>query len=56
MSSMLDEKLYNANINLKSTACTQAVFDEIMKELNIIPNVDDSNLMKATLQKIKTSR
>jgi len=56
IASMLDERLYKANINLKSTAYVQGTFDSIMKELNIIPNVDDSNLMKATLQRIKTSR
>lgn len=56
MALMLDERLYKAGINLKSTAYTQDTFNSIMKELNIIPNVDDSNLMKATLQRIKTSR
>ncbi len=56
MATMLDERLYKAGINLKSTSYTQDTFNSIMKELNIIPNVDDSNLMKATLQRIKTSR
>ena len=56
MASMLDKRLYKANVNLKSTSYTQSVFDSVMKELNIIPNADDSNLMKATLQRIKTSR
>lgn len=56
ITAMLDERLYKAGINLKSTSYTQDTFNSIMKELNIIPNVDDSNLMKATLQRIKTSR
>ncbi len=52
----LDEKLYKAGINLKSTQYTQSTINEIMKELNIIPDAGNSNLMKATLQRIETSR
>lgn len=55
-SEMLDERLYKANINLKSTQYTQKVINDIMKELNVIPDTGNSNLMKATLQRIETSR
>lgn len=53
---LLDERLYKANVNLKSTQYTQNTINEIMKELNIIPDSANSNLMKATLQRIETSR
>ncbi len=53
---MLDERLYKAGVNLKSTQYTQNTINGIMKELNIIPNAGNSNLMKATLQRIETSR
>ena len=53
---MLDDKLYNAGVNLKSTQYTQNTINSIMKELNIVPDAGNSNLMKATLQRIGTSR
>ena len=53
---LLDERLYKAGVNLKSTQYTQNTINGIMKELNIIPNSSNSNLMKATLQRIETSR
>ena len=53
---MLDDKLYQAGVNLKSTQYTQNTINSIMKELNIVPNAGNSNLMKATLQRIETSR
>lgn len=53
---MLDERLYKAGVNLKSTQYTQNVINDIMKELSIVPNAGNSNLMKATLQRIETSR
>ena len=53
---MLDERLYKAGVNLKSTKYTQNTINGIMKELNIIPDSGNSNLMKATLQRIETSR
>lgn len=53
---MLDERLYKAGVNLKSTQYTQNTINGIMKELNIVPNAGNSNLMKATLQRIETSR
>lgn len=53
---LLDERLYKAGVNLKSTKYTQNTINGIMKELNIIPDSGNSNLMKATLQRIETSR
>ena len=53
---MLDDRLYKAGVNLKSTQYTQNTINGIMKELNIVPNAGNSNLMKATLQRIETSR
>ena len=56
MADLLDERLYKAGINLKDVNYTQSTINNIMKELNIIPDAGNSNLMKATLQRIKTSR
>lgn len=53
---MLDEKLFKANVNIKNTQYTQTTINQIMKELNIIPNSNNSNLMKATLQRVETAR
>lgn len=53
---LLDERLFKADINLKNTQYTQNSINQIMKELNIIPNSSNSNLMKATLQRIETAR
>lgn len=53
---LLNERLYNAGVNLKNTTYTQNTINEIMKELNIVPNGANSNLMKATLQRIETLR
>ena len=53
---MLDEKLFKAGVNIKNTQYTQNAINSTMKELNIIPNAQNSNLMKATLQRIETSR
>ncbi len=53
---LLDERLYKAGVNLKSTQYTQNTINGIMKELNTIADSNNSNLMKATLQRIETSR
>ena len=53
---MLDDRLYKANVNLKNTQYTQTVISDIMKELNIIPDSNNSNLMKATIQRVETAR
>ncbi|MBR2068250.1 MAG: hypothetical protein IJ877_00675 [Candidatus Gastranaerophilales bacterium] len=53
---LLDERLYKADIYLKDTQYTQNTINGIMKELSIVPNSGNSNLMKATLQRIETSR
>lgn len=53
---LLDERLFKADVNLKNTQYTQNSINQIMKELNIIPNSSNSNLMKATLQRIETAR
>lgn len=53
---LLDERLFKANINIKNSQYTQSTINNIMKELNIIPNADNSNLMKAVLQRMETSR
>ncbi|MCM1265856.1 MAG: AarF/UbiB family protein, partial [Candidatus Gastranaerophilales bacterium] len=53
---LLDERLYKADVNLKNTQYTQNTINQIMKELNIIPNSSNSNLMKATLQRVETAR
>ena len=53
---LLDERLYHAGVDLKNTQYTQNTINGIMKELNIIPDSGNSNLMKATLQRIETSR
>lgn len=53
---LLDEKLYKAGVNLKNTQYTQNTINGIMKELNVIADSGNSNLMKATLQRIETSR
>ncbi|MEI8128885.1 MAG: hypothetical protein WCG95_04625, partial [bacterium] len=53
---LLDERLFKAGVNIKNVSYTQTTIDGIMKELNIIPNTKNSNLMKATLQRIKTLR
>lgn len=45
-----------AGVNLKSTQYTQNTINGIMKELNVIADSGNSNLMKATLQRIETSR
>ena len=52
----MDERLYKAEVNLKNTQYVQNTINGIMKELNIIPNSGNSNLMKATLQRIETLR
>lgn len=56
MSSLLDERLYKAGINLKDVNNTQNTINSIFKDLGVIPDASNSNLMKATLQRIKTSR
>lgn len=56
LAKILDERLYKADVNLKSTQYTQNTINNAMKELNIIVNPNNSNLMKATLQRIETSR
>ncbi len=53
---LLDERLYKAGINLKNTQYTQNAINGIMKELNIVPNAGNSNLMKSAIQRIETSR
>lgn len=53
---LLDERLYKAGINLKDVNYTQSTMMGILKELNIIPDAGNSNLLKANLQRIKTSR
>lgn len=53
---LLDERLYKAGVNLKDVNYTQSTMMGILKELNIIPDVSNSNLLKANLQRIKTSR
>jgi len=53
---LLDERLFKADISLKNGAYNQSIINGIMKELGIIPNADNSNLMKAVLQRVKTSR
>ncbi|MBR1616795.1 hypothetical protein IJ670_01445, partial [bacterium] len=55
-SQLLNERLYQAGVDVKNTKYTQSTINNIMKELNIIPNSGNSNLMKATLQRIETSR
>lgn len=56
VSSLLDERLYKAGINLKDVNYTQATMMGILSDLNIIPDATNSNLLKANLQRIKTSR
>ncbi len=56
VSRLLDEKLYKAGINLKDVNYTQATMMGILSDLNIIPDASNSNLLKANLQRIKTSR
>ena len=51
---LLDERLFKAGINLKNTQYSQYVINEIMKELNIVPNAESSNLIKATIQRLET--
>lgn len=53
---LLDERLYKAGVNLKDVNYTQSTMMGILKELNIIPDAGNSNLLKANLQRIKTSR
>ena len=53
---LMNERYYNAGVNLKQTEYTQGVINSIMKELGIIPDAGNSNLMKATLQRIETNR
>lgn len=53
---LLDEKLFKADINLMNVVYTQTTIDGIMKDLNIIPKSSDSNLLKATFQRVKTLR
>ena len=56
LAQLLDERLYKAGVNLQSTQYTQNTINSIVKELNIVLDSGDSNLMKATLQRIETSR
>ncbi len=53
---MLDKRLFNAGVNLQNTAYTQGTINDIMKELKIVPAAHNTNLMKATVQRIKTLR
>lgn len=52
----LDKRLFKAGVNLKNVNYTQSTINGILKDLNIIPNASNSNLIKATLQRVKTSR
>jgi len=56
LAQLMNERLYQADVNIKNTSYVQNTINSIMKELNIIPDVSDSNLMKATLQRIETQR
>lgn len=53
---MLDERMFKANVNLKNTQFSQNTVSEILKELNVIPDSNNSNLLKATLQRVETAR
>lgn len=53
---LLDDRLYKAGVNLKDVNYTQSTMMGILSELNIIPDSSNSNLLKANLQRIKTSR
>ena len=53
---LLDERLYKAGVNLKDPKYTKATINNIMKELNVVPDPNSSNMLKATMQRIETSR
>ena len=55
LASMLDERLFKADVNLKNARFVQKTINQIMKELNIIPDTNNSNLLKASLQRLETS-
>ena len=51
---LLDKRLFKAGVNVKNTQYSQKVINDIMKELNIVPNPESSNLIKATIQRLET--